>query len=278
MHPASGWFAMIPLSCEMPNMGKLHKFFKAIWSDWLARMSGPLTVPFTLAAFVLPSNAARISFSALAVVAGLVTCYRVWATADDKAQQAESRLMEIESAKPALKLNTPDPVYVEQVYQCFTEASGEVLHEQVVPFLKIRFVNDPDLPYPSANADGVRAYVDYYRLSDNHHVLHLDGRWAESTQPSAFAPQVSKAPLLAATFGIGEAKSVDVAYYDARTAKYYAWNNDNYNYGYWTCPTHLLDGDRFRIDVRLRGDWIDKRFSFVFRTENKSFVIEELLA
>jgi len=72
-------------------MGKVHKFFLAIGSDWLARMSGPLTVPFTVLAFVLPSTVTRILFAILAVIAGLVTCYRVWATEYDRAEAEKAK-------------------------------------------------------------------------------------------------------------------------------------------------------------------------------------------
>jgi hypothetical protein len=75
------------------------RFLSAIWADWLARMSGPLTVPFTLAAFFLPSSIARISFTILAVIAGLVTCYRIWKAEYDKYQA--------ETAKAAFHFGVP---------------------------------------------------------------------------------------------------------------------------------------------------------------------------
>jgi hypothetical protein len=256
----------------MPSMGNVHKFLTAVWSDWLARMSGPLTVPFTIAAFMLPSTMARISFAILAVSAALVTCYRIWGTEHERAQKMSAQLQEIENGKPKLKLRA---VYSEPVYQHFSDASGKTLHEQLVPFLKVRFVNDPDKPYPSANATGVRAYIDYYSLPDEVHVLSLDGRWAESDQPPAYSPFLSRAHLLAATFGIGEAKSVDIAYCDSN-GTYCAWNSDNYDYvnQFWQHPGRILKGERFRVGVRLRGDWIDKHVSLVFSAQNKGFVIE----
>jgi hypothetical protein len=60
-------------------------------SDWLARMSGPLTVPFTIAAFLLPSTSARILLAILAVVAALVTCYRVWVKEYDRAEAERAK-------------------------------------------------------------------------------------------------------------------------------------------------------------------------------------------
>jgi hypothetical protein len=43
---------------------------------------------------------------------------------------------------------------------------------------------------------------------------------------------------------------------------------------FWLHPNHVLEGERFRVKVRLRGDWIDKRISLVFSTKDKGFVIE----
>ena len=279
--------ALVPSDSSKPH--HLRWYLTMTMKLWGNHIAGPILAAITIL-FVIVSalvsgdsttTAKLVKWSAW--VTGIATVclmfraqYDTWTQTAERAEIAEARLKEIENAKPVLKLNTPDAVYVESVMQWFKDNSGTLIHEQETPFLKIRFVNDPETPYPTANANGVRAYIDYYRLPDNGHVLHIDGRWAESTQPSAYIPQVSKAPLLAATFGIGEAKSVDVAYYDKRTDKYYAWNNDNYNYEYWTCPSHLLDGDCFRVEIRLRGDWIDKRFSFVFRAENRSFVIEKV--
>jgi hypothetical protein len=67
-------------------MGKFGKFLSAIGSDWLARMSGPLTVPFTVAAFLLPSIRAKALFGGLAATAALLTSYRAWVKEHDRAE------------------------------------------------------------------------------------------------------------------------------------------------------------------------------------------------
>lgn len=55
-------------------------------SDWLARMSGPLTVPFTIASLFVSSADYRRLFALLAILAVLVTCYRTWANEYDRAE------------------------------------------------------------------------------------------------------------------------------------------------------------------------------------------------
>lgn len=69
----------------------IGKFFIAIWSDWLARMSGPLTVPFTIAAFFVSSATYKALFGVLAILAGLVTCYRVWVKEYERAEAEISK-------------------------------------------------------------------------------------------------------------------------------------------------------------------------------------------
>lgn len=76
-------------------MLSVRRFFSAIRKDWLARMSGPLTVPFTILAFFLPSAAGKILFAILAVVAALITSYRVYKSEYDRAESLEKQLLEL---------------------------------------------------------------------------------------------------------------------------------------------------------------------------------------
>lgn len=72
-------------------MAKTGMFFHAVMADWLARMSGPLTVPFAILAFVFPSTASRVLFAVLAVIAAMVTSYRVWAKEYDRAEAEKAK-------------------------------------------------------------------------------------------------------------------------------------------------------------------------------------------
>jgi hypothetical protein len=82
----------------MGAMLPIRRFISAIGADWLARMSGPLTVPFTVAAFFLPSTVAKISFTILAVIAALITCFRIWNTAETEKEQLRAELAEAKKA------------------------------------------------------------------------------------------------------------------------------------------------------------------------------------
>ncbi len=193
---------------------------------------------------------------------------------DRERNRLAAKLGEIENTKPRIKLKEPGAIYCEPVDHNFRDQQGHIMFSQTVPFLKVRFINDPLSPSPSAIANDVRAKLSYYRCADNACVLSIDGRWAESTQPPALHPLASRSPLLGATFAIGEERSIDVAYRDKRTKRHFAWNNDNYNYDFFICPKHLLEGDCFRVEIRLRGVLIDETFSFTFKTTDKGFEIE----
>jgi hypothetical protein len=57
----------------------IRKFLGVIWYDWGARMSGIFTVPFTIAAVIVPSGHGRALFGTMAILAFIVTAYRIWA-------------------------------------------------------------------------------------------------------------------------------------------------------------------------------------------------------
>ena len=274
--PRSLWRYSV-LTLEEPENGSnrlYRKVLTELFRGWAVAMSTVTSLVFLFLPLLFP-NSFRDSSSVpasyvwvAAVVCFLAANFMVWRREREKVEA-------VENGKPNIKLMQPDAVRSEDVYQRFSDQKGALLHEQVVPFLKVRFINDPKVSYPSANATGVRAYIKYYRLPDEDLLLSLDGRWAESDQPSACSPSLSKAHLLAATFGIGEAKSVDIAYCDS-SGRFFAWNNDNYAYvsQYWLHPKHLLNEGRYRIEVRLRGDWIDKRVSLTVTAKDKSFIVE----
>lgn len=59
------------------NNSRFSSFLTAFASDWLARMSGPASVPFTFLALYLTSRV-RVLFGSLAAFCFLLAAYRVW--------------------------------------------------------------------------------------------------------------------------------------------------------------------------------------------------------
>jgi hypothetical protein len=81
-------------------MPPIRRFLSAIFRDWFARMSGPLTVPFTILALLFPSAAAKSLFAMLAVIAASVTSYRVWRSEYDRAEYLQGQLLKAEKQSP----------------------------------------------------------------------------------------------------------------------------------------------------------------------------------
>ena len=203
--------------------------------------------------------------------------YRRIVKYESDANSFKTKLDAMESTKPKIKLKEPGAIYTEPIVQSFRGTSGQLFKQRVDTFLKVRFINDPQLSVPSSKATGVIATIDYHRCSDGEHLLSLDGRWSESTQPSAISPLESTVHLLSADFSQGQQRSLDIAFCDGETGKCYAWNNDNYKAAnqLFVYPPHLLTGDTFKVTIRLRGNSVDERFEFTFNiTSDKGFKIE----
>lgn len=103
--------------------------------------------------------------------------------------------------------------------------------------------------------------------------LRIDGRWAESDQPTGYSPFQSKSTLLETSFGIGESHTVDIAYISGTDGKCYAWNNDNYGNinQFFVTPQHLLTGWSYGVRVRLRGEYVDETFKLTFNVKSNGF-------
>ena len=66
------------------DMSDLKDFTRAMLGDWLARMSGPLSVPAAALALWVSNDTAKILLGVTAFVCFWVTAYRVWKIEHDK--------------------------------------------------------------------------------------------------------------------------------------------------------------------------------------------------
>jgi hypothetical protein len=178
------------------------------------------------------------------------------------------------TARPKIILKEPNAFYVEQVAQL--QGDGNT---RFAPFLKVRFINEPEKAEPSAVANEVIAKLKYFRCNESgeyEEFLSLDGRWSESDQPSSLSPLVSKSHLLRSTFGISEEHSLDIAYRNSQNGIHYAWNNDNYKYAGGRYERHQLTGSGcFKVEICLKGPWVDELFMFPFRIAQWGFDITQ---
>jgi len=226
-------------------------------------MSGPATVPFGFAALFVPQTALKLLFALMAVTCAVVSSYGIWA----KERTDVNELRAKEQSRPRLRPKDPNPVSV---------STGHINVAQQpfnVRWVRIRFVNDPEYPSPSASADTVSAKVAF--SSNGTLLLEMDGRWSDSDQPSIRDFRQSRNDLLTTSFAIGTEHDLDIAFMDLRTFDLFAWNNDNYNYPEGKKPEHQLMGNNFQIQVRLRGPWIDESFQFEMRSLPKDVEVTQ---
>src|SRR5215472_7743257 len=75
-----------------------REFLRVVWLDWAALVSGVFTIPFTIAAILLPSGYGRAISGVMAILALLATSYRIWAS-----ERRQRVLLELHLA-PRLRL------------------------------------------------------------------------------------------------------------------------------------------------------------------------------
>src|SRR5207245_2133202 len=94
--------------------------------------------------------------------------------------------------------------------------------------LRLRLRNQPRINVESAVARQVSAVVRFYDVAGNS-LFSMDGRWADSPQPSERDPsQDYVATSLAVPFPLGLARSLDLVFKRPGEATCIAINNDNF--------------------------------------------------
>ncbi len=66
------------------TLSDIIDFTRALWGDWLTRMSGPLSVPAAVAVFFVPNDVGKILLGLTAFICIWVTAYRLWKREHDK--------------------------------------------------------------------------------------------------------------------------------------------------------------------------------------------------
>ena len=121
-----------------------------------------------------------------------------------------------------MRMRTPEAVSVSNV---LFRSDNVVLF--TAPFIRIRFINDPPQPYPNAIAKEIVAKIRFFGAESL--LLEIDGRWADSDQPSLRDFRQSRNHLLRTQFAIGEEHDLDIAFRDPATGACFAWNNPRWS-------------------------------------------------
>lgn len=77
-------------------IARFGQFLLAFADTWFTKMSGPLTVPFAIAAAFVSHPWLKLSLGSLALLCGVSSSYAVWR------KERESRIAEVETLKEAL--------------------------------------------------------------------------------------------------------------------------------------------------------------------------------
>jgi hypothetical protein len=82
---------------------EITDFTRAMLGDWLARMSGPVSVPAAALALWVPNDAAKILLGLTAFVGLWVTAYRLWKSEHDKGVERDQRKRQLLDEISALR-------------------------------------------------------------------------------------------------------------------------------------------------------------------------------
>jgi hypothetical protein len=226
------------------------KQWKFLVSGWSASLGGWLWTQFGSGG-ALP---AHLFYGASAVLI-LVAFYLSWRDEEQKAFKLAQQLAEIHESRPRLRPKYPNPVSVADI-ALFQGTSSAFVR----PFVRIRLINEPQNPYPNTVAPAITARV-AFKDERGDLLLEIDGRWADSDQPSTRDWRLSRNDLLQMSFGIHAEHSLDIAFHD-KDDRWFAWNNDSYNSPYGRNSDHQLIGNRIQITVRLFGVYVAESFVF----------------
>jgi len=88
-------------------MRRVGEFLSAVWQDWLAKMSGPISVPLAIASFLVSTPVYKALYAASAIVLSMVTAGRIWLTEHEKVERLQAQ---IEGKLPQLYLEIRDVI------------------------------------------------------------------------------------------------------------------------------------------------------------------------
>jgi hypothetical protein len=179
---------------------------------------------------------------------------------DDLARE----LKEIEDARPNIVFREPGARHIQVV--TFYGGGGTI----ILPFVKVRFINQQREGGSVAEAKGIRAKIEFFNESAQS-LLRMDGRWDTSKHPSKLGPGESFNDLLRMDFGVEEEQNVDVAFWDQNAGQFVAFNNDSYQIPNFTKPGHLLGEGPITALIRLVGSQFDRTFHLRFGLERQKY-------
>jgi hypothetical protein len=199
----------------------------------------------------------RYTYWVIAICGLLFAFYRAWAAEYDAKQELQIRFDHIETSRPKIRLKE-----LFSDYTTFITSAGT---EFIAQSIFIRLVNEPENPFPNAEARNLIAKVRFFNEAGRL-LLEIDGRWAESDQPSVRDFRQSRVDISQMSFGIGAAHHIGIGFQDPTTHDFIAFNEENYAYPNFIKPEHRLPETYLRVELHVTGVWVDETFTASFQS------------
>jgi hypothetical protein len=241
-------------------------------------MSGPLTVPFAAAALYLPGNTSRLLFGGLALLCGVVSCYRVWAVQYAVATQTQQCFDKKFGSLPRLKVE--DGGFLEStryshvlVHADSSNSNSTVttdpaaFEQRQLPFscLALRVMNEPISPTPDSEARNVGIRLRFFDHQGNRLFSLNNGRWSDTAQPPHLQPNQTPIELTAVDICNGRERVVDLVLRYPTDEHCFAVNNDSYGYNLLRNPAWQMASGEYGVEVTLEGINVRQRWLLKFR-------------
>jgi hypothetical protein len=176
---------------ERTNSPSIREFVRVIWEDWGSRVSGALSIPFTVLALFAKADYARIIWACLAVIGVVATIYQVWSKERKRVVQLE------ESLSQERQKNTPELIgAVEQIIvgECFGVA------EMIGVFLNLTIINrgaDSTVRNwkASVTVSGMTREMSLSRIADNTRFVMENGQECRINSSDGIYDKIAVAPI-----------------------------------------------------------------------------------
>lgn len=216
--------------------------------------------------FILPQWAWWSILVVIPAVGSFVTFHKLRLERDG----LQNQLDEVKNAHPDM--------IVEQIRNIKTPirnlVNGAILGEPV--FTQVLFANNPSTTSLAVDAINVVGHVDIY-AQDGQHLFYMIGRWSETKEEARGAQPVEMEQITIPPNGRGHPMDIVLKYRADRDG--YGHNNESRRISPadWRDNQKLLPVGTYSVKVRLRGNNVDKEFTFALanRGEGKDVQLQE---
>lgn len=239
-------------------MRDVINWVKAVWDHWIWLLTGSIIAAgIGVGEHYTGSPVGWGWYATLIGVALLSACFRAW--------QAEHQALKCEQDKhnaaslPNIVL-APNGLRVETRY---LGQGGNITTP--LSCLNAYFMNDPQFSTERSVARDITSTIVYREKASGTELFSLNGRWGDTQQPRTASEVQTSVHLLPTDFPIGVTRELNLAFKHPPDQECYGFSNQTYGSPDWRAPQWRLSGEEFIVEVRLRGPYVDRSWTFDFR-------------